>query len=70
MSKTTKLQELTQSEKIILAEELWDSVAADESLFPLTNDQKAELVSRLASYTVSANDGDTWENVRNRISNP
>ena len=70
MSKTTKLQELTQSEKIILAEELWDSVAADESLFPLTNDQKAELDSRLASYTVSANDGDTWENVRNRISNP
>lgn len=63
------LQELTQSEKILLAEELWDSVAADENLFPLTEDQKAELDSRLANYFVSPVDGDTWENVRNRISN-
>ena len=63
------LQELTQSEKILLAEELWDSVAADENLFPLTEDQKAELDLRLANYSVSPDEGDTWENVRNRISN-
>ena len=63
------LKELTQSEKILLAEELWDSVAADESLFPLTEDQKAELDLRLANYSVSPNEGDSWENVRNRISN-
>lgn len=63
------LKELTQSEKILLAEELWDSVAADENLFPLTEDQKAELDLRLTNYSVSPDEGDTWENVKNRISN-
>lgn len=63
------LQELTASEKILLAEELWDSVASDEQLFPLTDDQKAELDARLASYSINPEEGDSWENVRNRISN-
>lgn len=63
------LKELMQSEKILLAEELWDSVAADENLFPLTEDQKAELDLRLTNYSVYPVEGDTWENVRNRISN-
>ncbi|VAW45279.1 hypothetical protein MNBD_GAMMA03-359 [hydrothermal vent metagenome] len=63
------LQELTPSEKILLAEELWDSVASDERLFPLTEDQKAEIEKRLASYSANPEAGDTWENVRNRISN-
>jgi len=63
------LQELTTSEKILLAEELWDSVASDEQLFPLTEDQKAELGARLASYSINPEEGDSWENVRNRISN-
>jgi putative addiction module component (TIGR02574 family) len=64
------LQELTPSEKILLAEELWDSVASEEQLFPLTEDQRKELDSRLASYSANPETGDTWENVRNRISNP
>jgi len=63
------LQELTPSEKILLAEELWDSVASEEKLFPLTDDQREELDLRLASYSANPEAGDTWENVRNRISN-
>ena len=63
------LQELTSSEKILLAEELWDSVAADEKLFPLTNDQKVVLDARLASYSINPLDGDSWEDIKNRISN-
>jgi len=63
------LQELTPSEKILLAEELWDSVASDQQLFPLTEDQKVELDVRLASYSADPAAGDSWENVRNRISN-
>lgn len=63
------LQELTPSEKILLAEELWDSVASEEKLFPLTDDQRRELDSRLESYSANPEAGDTWENVRNRISN-
>jgi len=62
------LNELTPSEKILLAEELWDSVASDEQLFPLTEDQKKELDVRLTRYSIDPEAGDSWENVRNRIS--
>jgi putative addiction module component (TIGR02574 family) len=62
------LHELTPSEKILLAEGLWDSVASDEQLFPLTEDQKKELDVRLTRYSIDPEAGDSWENVRNRIS--
>jgi len=62
------LHELTPSEKILLAEELWDSVAFDEQLFPLTKDQKRELDVRLTSSWIDPEAGDSWDNVRNRIS--
>ena len=61
-------QEFTSSEKILLTEELWDSLASDEHLFPLTEEQKLELDLRLASYSSNPKEGDSWENVRNRIS--
>lgn len=64
-----KLQELTPSEKILLAEELWDSVVSDEHLFPITEEQKKELDARLANYSIDPDAGDSWENVRKRISN-
>lgn len=64
------LQSLSQAEKILLAEELWDSVAADEKLFPVTECQKQELDTRLSSYEASPELGDSWNNVKKRISKP
>ncbi len=63
------LQELTNSEKILLAEDLWDSVASNEQLFPITEEQKNILDKRLAKYSLEQDSGDSWQNVRNRISN-
>ena len=63
------LQELTSSEKILLAEDLWDSVASNEQLIPITEDQKNILDKRLAKYSLNQDSGDSWQNVRNRISN-
>ena len=44
--KFMNINELTAAEKILLAEELWDSVAIDAELLPLTEDQKSELDAR------------------------
>ncbi len=63
------LQELTSSEKILLAEDLWDSVASNEQLIPITEDQKNILDKRLAKYSLNQDSGDSWQNIRNRISN-
>lgn len=69
MVKIMNLQELTSSEKILLAEELWDSVASEQQLLPLTDSQRSELDDRLARYATDPNAGDSWEKVRDRISN-
>ena len=63
------LQELTNSEKILLAEDLWDSVASNEQLFPITEEQKNILDKRLEKYSFDQDSGDSWLNVKNRISN-
>ena len=64
-----KILELSVSVRILLAEEIWDSVASEEKMIPLTDAQKGELDARLARYSVGQKSGDSWENVRNRISN-
>ena len=67
--KLMNLQELTNSEKILLAEDLWDSVASNEQLFPITEEQKSILDKRLEKYSFDQDSGDSWLNIKNRISN-
>ena len=62
-----KLSELTVAERIQLAEDLWDSVAADTGDLPLTDAQKAELELRLADFERDPGAGEAWEVVRERI---
>jgi putative addiction module component (TIGR02574 family) len=62
-----KLGELTAAERIQLAEDLWDSVAADTGGLPLTDAQKAELELRLADLERDPGAGESWEVVRVRI---
>lgn len=44
------LRELPIGERIRLVEDLWDSIAADQTALPLTPDQRAELDRRLGAY--------------------
>jgi putative addiction module component (TIGR02574 family) len=62
-----KLSELSVAERIQLAEDLWDSVAADTGDLPLTDAQRAELELRLADFERDAGSGEPWEVVRERI---
>jgi putative addiction module component (TIGR02574 family) len=51
------LRKLPVDERIRLVEDLWDSIAADQSALPLTTDQSAELDRRLATYEADGNPG-------------
>lgn len=44
------IKELTTAEKILLVEDLWDSIAADESIVPVPKSHKDELDRRLRNY--------------------
>ncbi len=61
------IQQLSTSEKILLIEDLWESVRAESDHSPLTEAQKLELDRRLTAFELDGDLGDTWENVRNRI---
>jgi putative addiction module component (TIGR02574 family) len=61
------LTKLSVPERIQLAEDLWDSVAAETGGLPLTDAQAAELDRRLAHLARDPEAGESWEVVRARI---
>jgi len=65
--KKINIQALSQSERIMLAEELWDSVAEDQDALEVTDSQKKILEERLAAYKASPDEGKSWEEVKNEM---
>jgi len=61
------IQQLSQSERILLAEELWDSVAKNQDDLKVTDAQRQILDERMAAYKASPNEGTSWENVKNEM---
>ena len=45
-----EISELSTPEKILLVEDLWDSISSDEAAVPVPESHKAELVKRLKRY--------------------
>jgi putative addiction module component (TIGR02574 family) len=62
-----EIQNLSVSERIMLAEALWDSVAKHDAEIELTEKQKLELDKRIANYEVDCDTGSSWSEVRERI---
>ena len=58
---------LSLAERIQLAEDLWDSVAAETGELPLSEAQTAELDRRLAELARDPGGGEPWEVVRGRV---
>jgi len=61
------IQELSQSERILLAEQLWDSITDDQDTIVVTESQKKVLQQRLAAYKASPNEGTSWEKVKKEM---
>ena len=45
-----KLRTLPIAERIRLVEDIWDSIAADQAVLPITDEQRGELDVRLDAY--------------------
>ncbi|MBT8438587.1 MAG: addiction module protein [Gammaproteobacteria bacterium] len=61
------IQELSVSDRIRMAEELWDSVLEDQASIEVTDAQKKALEQRLKIYKSSPSEGSTWEEVNDRL---
>ncbi len=67
---STELSEILQlsiAERIQLAEDIWDSIAAFPESVPLTDAQKQELDRRLQAYSQSPDEGISWEELKEKV---
>lgn len=61
------LHELSASEKILLAEQLWDSVRAEADASELSTSQRKVLAERLAEYELEPAEGESRDSVKAQI---
>lgn len=56
-----KIDSLTTNEKVVLAQQLWDSVASNENSLEVYVSQKAELDRRLMQIEKDSEVGASWD---------
>ena len=62
--KSLGIERLSVEERLVLVEELWDSIAAAT---PLTDAQRIELDRRLADHEANPDDVVSWEEIKSSI---
>ena len=70
MSPTLKalgIDQLSVAQRILLVEEIWDSIATTEEEIPLTEAQKRDLQRRIAAHEANPKAGSSWEEVKARL---
>ncbi len=65
--KLADILELPVSERILLAQDIWESIAIVPEEVVLTEDQREELDRRLDEYHKDPEKGSPWEEVKARI---
>jgi putative addiction module component (TIGR02574 family) len=65
--KTLGIDQLSVAQRILLVEEIWDSIAAEAEEAPLSEAQKQDLHHRLDLYAKNPRAGSSWEEVKARL---
>ena len=68
-TKVADIIELSVAERILIVEDIWDSIAAIPEAVALSEDQKKELDHRIEAYRLNPDAGSPWIEVRERIRN-
>jgi len=61
---TEQAKKLSIPDRILLVEEIWDTIAEENQAFELTDAQKLELDRRLESARNSPGQGRTWNEIK------
>jgi putative addiction module component (TIGR02574 family) len=65
--KSLGIDKLTVAQRILLVEEIWDSIEEEGAELPLTSAQKQDLERRLAAYEANPKAGSSWPEVKARL---
>jgi len=63
----SQILQLSVAERIQLAEDIWDSIAACPEELSLTDAQKEELDRRMQAHAANPNDGISWEELKREL---
>ncbi|MBC7820251.1 MAG: addiction module protein [Planctomycetaceae bacterium] len=58
------IDRLSVEDRLLLVEEIWDSIAQTQQTVPLTNSQQQELERRLRDHEQNPDDVVSWEEVK------
>jgi len=61
---TEQAKKLSIADRILLVEEIWDTIAEENQAFELTDPQKRELDRRLESVKTKPGQGRTWDEIK------
>lgn len=61
---TEQAKKLSIPDRILLVEEIWDTIAEENQAFELTDAQKRELDRRLELAPANAGQGRTWDEIK------
>jgi putative addiction module component (TIGR02574 family) len=61
---TKQIEKLNKSEKILLVETLWDSIASEPEAVPLPEHHKYVLDERLKTLDEDTENGESWDRFR------
>lgn len=61
------IKKLSVAERILIIEDIWDSISTSGEELPITDEQKKELDLRLEAYKNNPENGKSWEEVRDNI---
>ncbi len=61
------IKHLSVPEKVLIIEEIWDSIAIDDECPELTACQAKELNKRIDSYHANPKQGRTWNEIKNNF---
>lgn len=62
-----EIAHLSVSERIQLAEDIWDTILSTPDELPLPDAQRAELDRRLQAYRIDPQSGASWQEVQQRV---
>ena len=61
------VKNLSIAERILLVEDIWDSIAAEQESLEITKAQRDELDHRFEAYQASPTLGTSWEDVKAKL---
>ncbi len=64
---SSEIKKLSVAERILLVEEIWDSITAEPEMMEVTASQKKELDQRLANLEAGPDQSRSWEEVKSDL---